>query len=42
VISAIYGMNLGYALHSFFGGEPVSADKAIGEITTILARGIGG
>jgi AcrR family transcriptional regulator len=42
IISAIYGMNLGYALHGFFSDEPVAADKAIEEITTILARGIGG
>jgi AcrR family transcriptional regulator len=42
VISAIYGMNLGYALHGYFSDEPVAQDKAIQEITTILAGGIGG
>jgi AcrR family transcriptional regulator len=42
VISAIYGMNLGYALHAHFGGGNVSKERAVHEISTILSSGIGG
>jgi hypothetical protein len=42
VISAIYGMNLGYALHAHFGKDAVSSEKAVHEISTILSSGIGG
>jgi len=42
VISAIYGMNLGYALHAHFGKGEVSKERAVHEISTILSGGIGG
>jgi len=42
VISAIYGMNLGYALHAYFGKDTVSSENAVHEISTILSGGIGG
>jgi AcrR family transcriptional regulator len=42
IISAIYGMNLGYALHARFGSGSVSKERAVHEISTILAIGIAG